>query len=64
MADPKYREVLNFDLNEGVGREFTTRLFNIDSNIGIIADRINLDNVSAEKYGMVKSLYMFMEAIK
>lgn len=49
LADPKYREVLNFDLNEGVGREFTTRLFNIDSNIGIIADRINLDNVSAEK---------------
>ena len=60
LADPKYREALNFDLNEGAGREFTTRLFNIDSNIGIIADRINLDNVSAEKsMGCKEPVYVY-----
>lgn len=49
LSDNKYREALNFNLNEGIGREFVTRLFNIDSNIGAIANSVNLNNITTEK---------------
>lgn len=49
LADTKYREALNFNLTEGTGKEFVTRLFNIDSNIGAIANSVNLNNITTEK---------------
>ena len=49
LADTKYREALNFNLTEGTGKEFVTRLFNIDSNIGAIANSVNLNNITTVK---------------
>lgn len=49
LADNKYRDALNFDINSEIGKEFISRLFNIDPNIGVIANSVDLDNVTTEK---------------
>lgn len=48
VSDPKYREALNFDLSSGAGKEFITKLYMVDDNIGILANQVNVENIFGE----------------